>query len=171
MGTLLQASSHKAEDLAELPPWVEFSGVQFEAPASQSKQASRGHMLAQPQYPTLLGGHSNRRQRESGAECKVDALKEAAKCDEHLADVFDLPSDVMYDYYLAYRELMARLKDSRYKIELKLAAGQMVVFDNRRVLHGRNAFDENVGERRLKGCYVDRSEFKSRLRTLKKQLA
>lgn len=92
------------------------------------------------------------------------------KYNAHLADVFDLPSDVMYDYYLAYRELMARLKDARYKIELKLAAGQMVVFDNRRVLHGRNAFDENVGERRLKGCYVDRSEFKSRLRTLKKQL-
>jgi len=93
------------------------------------------------------------------------------KYNAHLADVFDLPSDVMHDYYLAYRELMARLKDSRYKIELKLAAGQMVVFDNRRVLHGRNAFDENVGERRLKGCYVDRAEFKSRLRTLKKQLA
>jgi gamma-butyrobetaine dioxygenase len=76
----------------------------------------------------------------------------------------------MYDYYIAYRELMGRLKDARYKIELKLAAGEMVVFDNRRVLHSRNAFDESVGKRHLRDCYVDRSEFKSRLRVLSKQL-
>jgi gamma-butyrobetaine dioxygenase len=93
------------------------------------------------------------------------------KYNAHIADIFDLPGEVMYDYYLAYRELMGRLKDTRYKIELKLTAGQMVVFDNRRVLHGRNSFDESVGERRLRGCYVDRSEFKSRLRILRKQLA
>ncbi|MFT6925208.1 MAG: gamma-butyrobetaine dioxygenase [Psychromonas sp.] len=93
------------------------------------------------------------------------------KYNAHIADIFDLPGEVMYDYYIAYRQLMGRLKDARYKIELKLAAGEMVVFDNRRVLHGRNAFDENVGKRHLRGCYVDRSEFKSRLRILGKQLA
>ena len=93
------------------------------------------------------------------------------KYNAHIADIFDLPSEIMYDYYIAYRELMGRLKDARYKIELKLAAGQMVVFDNRRVLHGRKAFDESIGERHLRGCYVDRSEFKSRLRVLGKQLA
>jgi len=65
------------------------------------------------------------------------------KYNAHIADIFDLPGEVMYDYYIAYRELMGRLKDARYKIELKLTAGQMVVFDNRRVLHGRNAFDES----------------------------
>jgi len=88
------------------------------------------------------------------------------KYNAHLADIFDLPEEVMYDYYLAYRELMARLKDPRFKIELKLNGGDMVVFDNRRVLHGRNAFDEKSGNRHLRGCYVDRSEFKSRLRVL-----
>ncbi|MGY8870364.1 MAG: TauD/TfdA family dioxygenase [Pseudomonadales bacterium] len=93
------------------------------------------------------------------------------KYNAHLADIFDLPNEVMYDYYIAYRELMGRLKDTRYKIELKLSAGEMVVFDNRRVLHGRNAFDENTGKRHLRGCYVDRSEFKSRLRVLAKQLS
>ncbi|SIS66701.1 TauD/TfdA family dioxygenase [Neptunomonas antarctica] len=93
------------------------------------------------------------------------------KYNAHLADIFDLPGEVMYDYYIAYRELMGRLKDARYKIELKLSAGEMVVFDNRRVLHGRNAFDDSAGKRHLRGCYVDRSEFKSRLRVLGKQLA
>ncbi len=88
------------------------------------------------------------------------------KYNAHLADIFDLPDHIMHDYYLAYRNLMARLKDERFKIELKLQGGQMVVFDNRRVLHGRNKFDENAGNRHLRGCYVDRSEFKSRLRVL-----
>lgn len=91
------------------------------------------------------------------------------KYNAHLADIFDLPDHIMHDYYLAYRNLMARLKDQRFRIELKLEAGQMVVFDNRRVLHGRNRFDETVGSRHLRGCYVDRSEFKSRLRVLKRR--
>lgn len=90
------------------------------------------------------------------------------KYNAHLADIFDLPSDIMHDYYLAYRNLMARLKDESFKIELKLTGGQMVVFDNRRVLHGRNKFEESAGRRHLRGCYVDRSEFKSRLRVLAK---
>ena len=93
------------------------------------------------------------------------------KYNAHLADIFDLPEAIMYDYYVAYRELMLRLQDPALKIELKLAAGDMVVFDNRRVLHGRNAFDETSGNRHLRGCYVDRSEFKSRLRVLEKELS
>tara|TARA_R110001583_G_scaffold96101_2_gene240160 strand:- start:945 stop:2102 length:1158 start_codon:yes stop_codon:yes gene_type:complete len=88
------------------------------------------------------------------------------KYNAHLADVFDLPANLMRDYYLAYRNLMARLRNERFKIEFKLQAGQMVVFDNRRVLHGRNKFENTSGRRHLHGCYVDRSEFKSRLRVL-----
>jgi len=91
------------------------------------------------------------------------------KYNAHLADIFDLPEAVMYDYYVAYRDLMARLQDPAFKIELRLEAGDMVVFDNRRVLHGRNAFDETSGSRHLRGCYVDRSEFKSKLRVLEKK--
>lgn len=88
------------------------------------------------------------------------------KYNAHIADVFDLPANLMRDYYLAYRNLMARLRDERFKIEFKLQAGQMVVFDNRRVLHGRNKFENTHGRRHLHGCYIDRSEFKSRLRVL-----
>ncbi len=93
------------------------------------------------------------------------------KYNAHLADIFDLPEVFMHEYYLAYRNLMGRLKDPRYMIRLKLKGGEMVVFDNRRVLHGRDAFDPTTGLRHLRGCYVDRSEFKSRLRVLAKQFA
>jgi len=42
----------------------------------------------------------------------------------------------------------------------------MVVFDNRRILHGRDSFDPSTGIRHFRGCYVDRGEFRSRLRLL-----
>lgn len=84
----------------------------------------------------------------------------------HLAGVFDMPADELHAYYRAYREFMAATRDPAYRIEFSLSAGEMVVFDNRRVLHGRAAFDPNTGYRFLHGCYVDRGEFDSRLRVL-----
>ena len=84
----------------------------------------------------------------------------------HIAAVFDMPADLMPAYYRAYRAFMARTRQSEYLVTLKLAAGEMVVFDNRRILHGRDAFDPNTGFRHLRGCYVDRGEFDSRLRVL-----
>ena len=57
-------------------------------------------------------------------------------------------------------------RDPRYLLVRALAAGEMVVFDNRRVLHGREAFDPTSGARFLRGCYVDRGEWDSRIRVL-----
>ena len=87
----------------------------------------------------------------------------------HLAGIFDMDADVMPVYYLAYRAYMAKTRDPKYQLRLKLKAGQMVVFDNRRVLHGRDAFDPSTGYRHLHGCYVDRGEFSSRLRLLSRE--
>ena len=87
----------------------------------------------------------------------------------HLAGVFDMPADIMPAYYRAYRAYMSKTRDAKYRITLKLKAGEMVVFDNRRVLHGRDSFDPSTGFRHLHGCYVDRGEFASRLRLLSRK--
>ncbi|WP_417807125.1 TauD/TfdA family dioxygenase [Thioclava sp.] len=84
----------------------------------------------------------------------------------HLAGIFDMPSAIMPDYYRAYRAFMAKTRDRKYRLTLKLKGGEMVVFDNRRVLHGRDSFDPSTGFRHLHGCYVDRGEYASRLRLL-----
>ena len=84
----------------------------------------------------------------------------------HIADVLDIEPDKMEAYYRAYRTFMQMSRDAAYEVTLKLQAGEMVVFDNRRVLHGRQAFDPSTGYRHLHGCYVDRGEFDSRLRIL-----
>lgn len=84
----------------------------------------------------------------------------------HIADVFDMEPDVLPAYYRAYRAYMALTREPRFRIEMRLAPEEMVVFDNRRVLHGRAAFDPSTGRRHLQGCYVDRGEFDARLRKL-----
>jgi gamma-butyrobetaine dioxygenase len=50
--------------------------------------------------------------------------------------------------------------------EHRLNEGECVIFDNRRVLHARKAFDATKGERWLKGAYVDNDVFFSKLRVL-----
>lgn len=82
----------------------------------------------------------------------------------HLAHTFDMPPEQMVPYYRAYRAFMAKTRDPAYQITLKLSAGEMVAFDNRRILHGRTAFDPNTGFRHLQGFYVDRGDIYSRLR-------
>ena len=52
------------------------------------------------------------------------------------------------------------------KIEFKMEPGDMVSFNNRRVLHARNEFDPNTGERHLQGTYIDLDDFYSRYRVL-----
>ncbi len=84
----------------------------------------------------------------------------------HLADILDLAPAQMMPFYRAYRLFMQMTRDPAYGIALKLGGGEMAVFDNRRVLHGREAFDPSTGFRHLHGCYVDRGEWDSRLRVL-----
>lgn len=84
----------------------------------------------------------------------------------HLAGIFDLPADKMEPYYRAYRKIMEMTRSDTYVMTTRLLGGEMVIFDNRRVLHGRAAFDPNTGFRHLRGCYVDRGEFDSRIRIL-----
>lgn len=89
----------------------------------------------------------------------------------HIAGVLDLDADILESYYLAYQAFKRLTQQTDYQVKLKLKAGEMAVFDNRRVLHGRMAFDPSTGYRHLQGCYVDRGEFESRLRKLSVQVS
>lgn len=89
----------------------------------------------------------------------------------HLADILDLDPAQMKAFYRAYRLFMQMTRDPAYGIALRLSGGEMVVFDNRRVMHGRQSFDPSTGFRHLHGCYVDRGEWDSRIRVLARQQA
>ncbi len=69
-------------------------------------------------------------------------------------------------YYAAWRRFMAITRRPELTIHTLLETGSMVAFDNRRVLHGRDAFDPSTGERWLRGFYIDWTDIDSRLRRL-----
>lgn len=68
----------------------------------------------------------------------------------------------------AYEKLLSA-EENLY--EYRLNEGECVIFDNRRVLHARRAFDATKGERWLKGAYVDDDVFFSKLRVLEEKIS
>lgn len=106
------------------------------------------------------------RRRDTVIETDRSGALVQLRFNAHLAGIFDMPAADLHGYYRAYRRLMAMTRDPAYLTTLRLTAGEMVVFDNRRVLHGRDAFDPSTGFRHLRGCYVDRGEWDSRIRVL-----
>jgi len=59
-------------------------------------------------------------------------------------------------FYAAYRAFAALLRDSRLHLRFGLRDGDLAVFDNRRILHGRTAFSSARSARHLRGCYLTR---------------
>lgn len=69
------------------------------------------------------------------------------------------------DFLRGLRMFEEFINDPKNQYKIKLKEGTCVIFDNRRVLHSRQAFsEENDGQRWLMGCYVDGDSFRSKLR-------
>eukprot|EP01080_Neovahlkampfia_damariscottae_P002374 gene2374-2839_t len=77
--------------------------------------------------------------------------------------------DLIEPFYKAYQkyakvrffkdiDLLKMVNEKKNQVEFKLNQGEIVVFNNRRVLHGRNEFS-STQERILEGCYFDTDEF------------
>ena len=66
-----------------------------------------------------------------------------------------LDFDTLDRFYAARRWLGEWLNDPRHTVEFKMRAGDVLVVDNHRVLHGRRPFDPTSGHRHLQGCYID----------------
>lgn len=73
---------------------------------------------------------------------------------------FDLPYDEMEAYYKAFRAFALVLHRPELEYRFVLAPGECVIFDNERILHGRDGESDPV--RLLKGCYLDRDWIQGR---------
>jgi gamma-butyrobetaine dioxygenase len=78
-------------------------------------------------------------------------------------------SMVLREYIAAAHAFEKLLSAEESLYEYRLEEGECVIFDNRRVLHARRAFDAAKGERWLKGAYVDDDVFFSKLRVLQER--
>jgi gamma-butyrobetaine dioxygenase len=86
------------------------------------------------------------------------------------ADMLDVPVEFVAPWYAAYRRLAEILKRPELELIFRLGPGDLVVMMNERALHGRTAFDPQLGRRHLQGCYIDKDGIESRRRLLRRQL-
>lgn len=75
-----------------------------------------------------------------------------------------VPANQLRQFYSDMKILSEEIEKDEYRITFKLAPGTLMIFDNWRILHGRNAY---TGKRVMTGCYVSRTEFQSALRSNK----
>jgi gamma-butyrobetaine dioxygenase len=72
-------------------------------------------------------------------------------------------------YHAARKRLGTLFEDPQYELRFRLNAGEMMMFDNNRVLHGRTSFNPAEGHRQLQGCYVDRDGPRSQYLVLQRK--
>lgn len=71
--------------------------------------------------------------------------------------------------YAAYRAFAARAQDPAYQLKFAYRPGDLLAFDNRRVLHGRSGYDADHGRRFIEGIYADRDDLRSFLNLATRQ--
>jgi gamma-butyrobetaine dioxygenase len=74
------------------------------------------------------------------------------------------------DFYSAYRVFAGLLREARFQARYRLRDGDLVVFDNQRILHGRTPFSSGRHPRHLRGCYLSRDSLYSTLGVLRRRL-
>jgi gamma-butyrobetaine dioxygenase len=81
------------------------------------------------------------------------------------------PLETLSEYYRARRVFDRLLRASEFEIRFLLQRGDLVMFDNCRLLHGRTGFDPAEGLRHLQGCYIDIDGPRSLYRVLRRRIA
>ncbi len=79
------------------------------------------------------------------------------------------PIDVQDRAYTSIRAFMRRNTDPTYQLQVTYRPGDLLAFDNRRVLHGRSSYSEAGGKRHLEGCYADRDDLHSAIRLMRRK--
>ena len=79
-----------------------------------------------------------------------------------------LPYAEVTAFYAAYRKWAELLAWPERQLNLRLAPGDCLIFDNTRILHARTAFSA-TGGRHLQGCYADLDGLASTLAVLRRE--
>jgi gamma-butyrobetaine dioxygenase len=74
-------------------------------------------------------------------------------------------------FYRAYRVFAELLRDPSHQLKFALCDGDLVLFDNQRILHGRSAFSSAKHARHLRGCYLTRDSVYSETAVLRRRMA
>jgi alpha-ketoglutarate-dependent taurine dioxygenase len=100
---------------------------------------------------------------------EVDARDQfrAIHYDDRFTAPLPLKGPLLKKYYAAYRQLAELLCDPARSVVYRLQPGDLVLFDNTRILYGRTAGEG--GSSHLQGCYVDADGLYSSLAVLSRK--
>lgn len=87
---------------------------------------------------------------EEGYDGRLVGIHYSPRLDD--LPLLDEPS--LQAYQAARKRLSELFEDPRFEKRFKLESGELMMFDNNRVLHGRTEFDPSEGERHLQGCLL-----------------
>ena len=82
----------------------------------------------------------------------------------------DLEAEALATWYRGYTLFARLVADPSFHMQVQLQPGDLFIVDNRRVLHGRTAYDSSGGTRHLQGCYADIDGLHSTIRVLEAAL-
>ena len=132
-----------------------------------------------PEAFDLLAGHDipffyrhdnwDYREHQRVIETDVDGAVTGVTISQHLQDYLDLPQSLLDRYYPALVKFIRMLQEDRFMMRCRAQAGTCVVFDNHRIVHGREGYVADSGQRYLRGCYTDRGALRSTYRILAKR--
>lgn len=99
----------------------------------------------------------------------ADGLVEGIRYNGNSIDRLDVPDELVEPMYAALERFESILYDRDLWWRPLLSPGDLLVIDNHRVLHGREAFDAAAGVRHLECCNVERDDFHNRYRRQARQ--
>ena len=85
--------------------------------------------------------------------------------------ILSVPHEDVEPFYRAYRAFSAMLNDPANHLSFRFQPGEVMMFNNHRVLHARDSFDPQTGMRHLQLGTTDIDMVDSRIRILSKQLS
>uniref|UniRef100_A0A8C5Q8K3 gamma-butyrobetaine dioxygenase n=1 Tax=Leptobrachium leishanense TaxID=445787 RepID=A0A8C5Q8K3_9ANUR len=85
--------------------------------------------------------------------------------------VFDIPAEEVQAFYSSLKQFINLMYKPENTLSFKMKPGQVVTFDNWRILHGRRRYHSGGDvSRHLEGSYLDWDVVMSRMRALKEKL-
>lgn len=85
--------------------------------------------------------------------------------------IFDIPVERVQPFYAALRAFVDLMNSREFKFTFKMNPGDVITFDNWRLLHGRHSYEAGTEiTRHLEGAYADWDVVLSRLRILRQSV-
>ncbi|ELK15994.1 gamma-butyrobetaine dioxygenase [Pteropus alecto] len=85
--------------------------------------------------------------------------------------IFDVPVERVQPFYAALKDFVDLMNCKEFKFTFKMNPGDVITFDNWRLLHGRRSYEAGTEiSRHLEGAYADWDVVMSRLRILRQSV-